>query len=98
MNMVKRSKGLRSKSRQILRKKPRSRGFSSISRSLHQFDIGESVNIVIDPSMHRGMPHIRFQGYTGVVEGKQGTSYVIGIKVGKKRKTLVVRPEHLRRG
>jgi len=96
--MVKRSKGLRSKSRQILRKVPRSRGFSSISRSLHQFDVGESVNIVIDPSTHKGMPHIRFHGYTGKVQGKQGNAYVVAITVGKKRKTLVIRPEHLRRG
>jgi large subunit ribosomal protein L21e len=96
--MVKRSKGLRSKSRQILRKIPRSRGFSSITRSLHQFDVGESVNIVIDPSMHKGMPHIRFHGYNGKIVGKQGNSYVVGLSVGKKKKTLVIRPEHLRRG
>jgi len=52
---------------------------------------------VIDPSIHKGMPHIRFQGHTGKVEGKQGESYVVGIEVGKKHKTLVVRPDHLRR-
>ena len=96
--MVKRSKGLRSKSRQILQIKPRSRGFSSITKSLHKFDIGDSVHIVIDPSTHKGMPHIRFHGFTGSIEGKQGSSYVIGIRVGKKKKTLVIRPEHLRRG
>jgi large subunit ribosomal protein L21e len=96
--MVKRSKGLRSKSRHILRKKPRYRGFSSITRSLQQFDDGEKVNIVIDPSVHRGMPHVRFQGYTGTVLGRQGNSYRVQIRVGKKIKTLVVRPEHIRRG
>jgi large subunit ribosomal protein L21e len=96
--MVKRSKGLRSKSRQILRKKPRHRGFSSITSSLRQYDEGESVNIVIDPAVHKGMPHIRFQGYTGKIKGKQGRSYVVDLKIGNKPKTLVVRPEHLRRG
>ena len=96
--MVKRSKGLRSKSRHILRRKPRDRGFSSLTRSLQQFDDGEKVNIVIDPSVHRGMPHVRFQGYTGTVLGKQGNSYRLQIRVGKKIKTLVVRPEHIRRG
>jgi large subunit ribosomal protein L21e len=96
--MVKRSKGLRSKSRQILQIKPRSRGFSSITKSLRQFDVGDAVHIVIDPSIHKGMPHIRFHGFTGCVEGKQGDAYVVGVRVGKKKKTLVVRPEHLRRG
>ena len=96
--MVRRSKGLRSKSRHILRKKPRYRGYSSITRSLQQFNDGEKVNVVIDPSVHRGMPHVRFQGYTGTVLGRQGNSYRVQIRVGKKIKTLVVRPEHIRRG
>ena len=95
--MVKRSKGIRSKSRHILRKKPRDRGISSITRALQQFEQGDSVNIVIDPSVHKGMPHIRFQGHTGTVEGKQGESYLVGINDGKKHKTLIVRPDHLRR-
>ena len=95
--MVKRSKGIRSKSRQILRKKPRDRGLKSITRALQEFEEGESVNIVIDSAVHKGMPHIRFQGYTGVVEGKQGESYRVGINDGKKHKTLIIRSEHLRR-
>lgn len=96
--MVKRSKGIRSKSRHILRKKPRHRGFTTITRSLQQFNEGEKVNIVIDPSIHQGMPHIRFQGHTGTVVGKQGNSYRVQLTSGKKLKTLVVRPEHIRRG
>lgn len=95
--MVKRSKGIRSKSRKILRKKPRDRGMKSISRALQQFKEGESVNIVIDSSMHRGMPHIRFHGKTGKIEGKQGNSYLVGLNDGKKHKTLIIRSEHLRR-
>lgn len=81
----------------MLRKRPRERGISSITRALQQFKEGESVNIVIDPSMHKGMPHIRFQGHTGKIEGKQGGSYLVGINDGKKHKTLIIRSEHLRR-
>ena len=95
--MVKRSKGIRSKSRNILKKKPRDRGLNSIKRALQEFEEGESVNIVIDPSIHKGMPHIRFHGYTGKVEGKQGESYLVGINDGKKHKTLIIKPDHLRR-
>ena len=95
--MVKRSKGLRSKSRHVLRKKPGDRGIISIKRALQQFDDGEHVNIVIDPSIHKGMPHIRFQGKNGKIEGKQGESYLVGINDGNKHKTLVIKPEHLRK-
>jgi large subunit ribosomal protein L21e len=95
--LVKRSKGIRSKSRKILRKKPRERGIHSITRALQHFEDGESVNIVIDSSVHKGMPHIRFQGYTGKIEGKQGESYLVGINDGKKHKVLIIRSEHLRR-
>ena len=95
--MVKRSRGIRSKSRKLLRKRPRERGIHSIARALQQFEEGDSVNIVIDPSVHRGMPHIRFHGHTGSIEGKQGESYLVGINDGKKHKTLIIRSEHLRR-
>ena len=95
--MVKRSKGLRSKSRHILRKKPRDRGIISITRALQQFEEGDHVNIVINPSIHKGMPHIRFHGKTGKIKGKQGESYIVGISDGKKNKSLIIKPEHLRR-
>jgi len=95
--VVRRSKGIRSKSRNILKKKPRDRGISSIARALQQFEEGDSVNIVLDPSVHSGMPHIRFHGHTGKVEGKQGDAYLVGIDDGKKHKTLIVRSEHLQR-
>jgi large subunit ribosomal protein L21e len=95
--LVKRSKGIRSKSRQILRKKPRDKGISSITRALQQFEEGESVNIVIDSAIHKGMPHVRYHGYTGKIEGKQGESYLVGINDGKKHKILIIRSDHLRR-
>lgn len=95
--MVKRSKGTRSKSRYIMRKKPRTRGVSSSTKALQQFEIGANVSINIDSAVHKGMPHPRFQGYTGKVEGTQGNAYLIGVTVGKKHKTLVVLPEHLGR-
>ena len=95
--MVKRSRGIRSKSRHVLRRKPKDRGISSITRAIQQFEIGESVSVNIDSSIHKGMPHPRFQGYTGKIEGMQGDAYLVGINVGKKHKTLIVRSEHLGR-
>lgn len=95
--MVIRSKGTRSKSRHILRKKPRARGMPSLTKALQQYDIGDPVSINIEASVHKGMPHPQFQGYTGKIEGIQGNAYLVGIIVGKKHKTLIVRPEHLGR-
>ncbi len=94
---MKRSKGTRSKSRYIMRKKPRTRGISAVTRAMQQFEIGSSVSVDIDSAVHKGMPHHRFQGYTGKIEGMQGDAYLVGITVGKKHKTLIVRPEHLGR-
>jgi len=95
--MVRRSKGTRSKTRQLLRKRPRERGSPPITRVLQTFENGEKAGIIIDPSVHKGQPHRRFYGLTGTVVGKQGRAYLIEVKAGKKKKTLIVGPEHLRR-
>jgi len=64
---------------------------------MQQLEIGTSVSVDIDSAVHKGMPHHRFQGYTGKIEGMQGDAYLVGITVGKKHKTLIIRPEHLGR-
>ena len=43
---MQRSRGTRSKTRQILKKKPRARGLSPITRGFQTFETGEKVNIV----------------------------------------------------
>jgi len=93
--MVRRSKGLRSKSRSVFRKKPRERGLHAITSTLQEFEEGQYVNIKIDPGFHKGQPHKRFHGLTGKVVGKQGESYLVDTKVGNMTKKLVIRPEHL---
>lgn len=95
--MVKRSKGFRSKTRQKLRRNPRKRGLSPITRTLQAFETGEKANIVIDPSIHKGQPHPRFHGLTGTIKGTQGGSYLVDVKDGNKLKVLIIRPEHLRK-
>ena len=91
------SKGYRAKTRSLLRRPPRERGKTGLSKILYEYKKGEKAVVKIDPSVHKGMPHNRFQGHTGTVEGKQGESYLVGINDGKKHKTLIVRPDHLRR-
>jgi large subunit ribosomal protein L21e len=95
--MVKRSKGFRSKTRKKLSKRPRDRGISPITKTLQRFEIGDSANIIIDPSIQKGQPHPRFHGLTGKIEGTQGEAYLINVKVGTKIKSLIIRPEHLKK-
>jgi len=95
--MVRASKGLRHKTRKVLSKSPRKRGLSPITHEFQNFEVGESVNIVLDPSIHHGMPHSRFHGKTGVVAGNQGRSFVVKVRDGNKMKTVISRPEHLRK-
>lgn len=93
--MVKASRGLRRKTRNILSKNCRTKGMTPITHEFREFEIGEKVSVVIDPGVHAGMPYMRFQGKTGVVSGKQGRAFVVQLKDGNKPKTVITRPEHL---
>ncbi|ADB58286.1 MULTISPECIES: 50S ribosomal protein L21e [Archaeoglobus] len=89
------SHGFRFKSGRKLRKKIREKGIK-ISRALQTFEVGDRVHIDIDPAVHKGMPHPRFQGRTGVVIGQRGRAYLVRVRDGNSYKTLFVRPEHLK--
>lgn len=94
--MVRRSMGPRSKTRHKLSKKPRQRGMPPPSHALRDFSPGTKVDIVINPAVHGGMPHSRFHGLTGTVLERRGEAYVLDLPVGRKHKTVLARPEHLR--
>ncbi len=94
--MGKRSKGYRSRTRYLLRKKPREKGKIGLSRILQEYKINDKVLIDINPSVHKGMPHRRFHGKIGIVKGQRGKSYIIEVRFGDKVKETIVRPEHLK--
>jgi large subunit ribosomal protein L21e len=89
------SSGTRTKTRNKLKKSARARGLSPITKAFQTFEEGEKVNIIIDPSIHKGMPFSRFHGLTGVVVGERGAAYEVKVKDGNKTKMVVARPEHL---
>ncbi|MHA1637249.1 MAG: 50S ribosomal protein L21e [Candidatus Thorarchaeota archaeon] len=93
--MVKKSHGFRARTRSLMSKRVRSRGLQPVSSVLIDYEIGQRVNVVIDPGVHKGMPHRRYQGRTGVVTGIRGRGIVVELKVDKATKTLIIRPEHL---
>ncbi len=94
---MKKSKGIRQGTRNILRKKPRERGLIPITRALQEFEEGEKARILLEPSVHKGQPHRRFHGKVGIVLGKQGKSFKLRVKDGNMEKIVVSRPEHLRK-
>jgi len=92
---MKKSKGYRAKTRSLLRKKPRDRGKSGLSKILYDYKIGDKVAIKTDPSVHKGIPHRRYHGKIGIITDKRGKSYVISVKQGNAAKEITVRPEHI---
>jgi large subunit ribosomal protein L21e len=95
--MVKASKGYRRRTRYVMQKRARDRGLSPITRIFQTFEVGEKANINLDPSVHKGVPHVRFHGHTGTVVRMQGEAYLIDVRMGRKMKQVIVRPEHLRK-
>lgn len=95
--MAQRTGNFRRKTRSKLKKNIRNKGKISIIRYLQRFNIGDKVHLVAEPAVQKGMYHPDFHGRTGVVKNKRGDCYEILIKVGKKEKTLIVHPIHLKK-
>ena len=74
--MVTRTKGSRQGTRSILRKSKRERRRLFIGRTMHTYQEGDKVAIVLDGAQQKGMPHRRFQGRTGEISGIQGLSLI----------------------
>jgi large subunit ribosomal protein L21e len=94
--LVRHSKGYRSRTRTLFRKKPRERGKVGLSRLLKTYNPGDKVTIMIDSSVHKGMPHRRYHGRVGIVKVRRGRSYVIEVAEGRQTHTLIARPEHIK--
>ena len=95
--MVEAPKGFRHRTRKVLRKHIREKGaVPPLSLLMIEYKSGHKVHIKINPAIHKGMPHRRYHGKTGVVIGKRGKAYIVSVYLGDKEKILFVRPEHLR--
>lgn len=94
--MGKKSKGYRAKTRSLLRRKPRERGKTGLSKILHEYKLGDKVVIKIDPSAHKGMPHRRYHGRHGIITDKRGRAYVLKVSQGDATKEIIACPEHLK--
>lgn len=88
--------GPRKKTRHLLRKHLRERGLFPVTRLIQRFEIGQKVHVVIDPSVHKGMPHRRFHGRTGTIVGRRGRAWLLEVPDGDSKKIVIARPQHLR--
>lgn len=95
--MAKRIGGNRRKTRHKLAKNVRARGKISLAKYFQEFNKGDKVCLVAEPSIHLGMYFPRFHGKAGTILGKKGKCYEIQIKDINKEKKVVVHPTHLKR-
>ena len=89
------SKGYRVKTRALLKRGPREKGKTVLSKILYEYKLGEKVVVSIDPSVHKGMPHRRYHGKVGVIVSKRGRAYMVDVTQGEAVKEILIRPEHL---
>ena len=95
--MVKASQGPRHRTRKILKKKVREKGaVPPLSLVMRKYSVGDKVYIKPNPAIHDTLPHRRYVGKVGVVEGMRGRAYVVKVYLGSKEKKLIIYPEHLR--
>jgi len=90
--MGRKSRGPRARTRQKLQQ----REVVTPNKFLQKFEIGDYVAIDICPSSHN-FPHPRFHGRVARVIGRRGRAYVLELDDFGKKKTLIVKPEHLKR-
>jgi large subunit ribosomal protein L21e len=81
----------------VLTKRVREKGKLGLSRLLAKYEVGDKVIINIDPGIHKGMPHKRFQGKVGTVVEKRGRAYVLDLPQRKTSKYIIAGPEHIKR-
>ena len=94
---MKKTGGLRRKTRYLFKKHKKQKGKISLSRYLQTFKQGDKVRLTVEPAVQKGMYHPRFYGKTGIIQTKKGKCYDVLITDGGKQKTLIVHPIHLKR-
>lgn len=95
--MVQRKGGMRRKTRSLFRKTLREKGEVPIRSYLQEFEIGDKVAMVIEPSIQEGVFHKRFHGKGGKITGKAGKCYTVVFSDFNKTKTIIAHPVHLKK-
>jgi len=78
------------------KKRIRTRGKVPMSKYFQELKKGDRVSVIIEDSVQPRFPE-RIQGRTGVIEGKRGRSYIVGIQMMDMKKQFVLAPVHLKK-
>ncbi len=78
------------------KKSIRTRGKLQLSRYFQELSKGDFVSISREPAVQSSFP-TRFQGLTGVVEGRKGKTYIVKLKDGNQSKEILIEPIHLKK-
>ncbi|MBD3319129.1 50S ribosomal protein L21e [Candidatus Woesearchaeota archaeon] len=95
--MVRRKGGLRKKTRHLMRKNKKDRGKLSLTRFFAEYEVGDKVKLLADPTYQKGMFFLRYHGKNAIVQHRRGNCYEVSIRDGGKIKTLISHPIHLRK-
>ena len=95
--MTNRKGGYRHKTRQVMRQHIRNKGKIPLRAYLASYEKDERVILKANPAVQKGMYHLRFHGRVGTIGEKRGECYVMTIKDGGKKKTLIVHPIHFKK-
>jgi large subunit ribosomal protein L21e len=93
---LKRSKGYRSGTRQLLRKGWKTGRMRPVTPLLRDYNVGEKVIIQLEPSVVKGQPHRRYHGKIGAILERRGRAYVVNVQDGNKMRKIIARPDHLK--
>jgi len=69
----------------------------SVNDVMKEFELGDKVQVVIDSSSHSGLPYKGFQGLTGEVSGKRGSSFEVKLNKGNRKIMVVTTAVHLKK-
>ncbi|MHA1680242.1 MAG: 50S ribosomal protein L21e [Promethearchaeota archaeon] len=94
--MMGKNHGYRRSTRSVFKKKVRDKGMSPLTSLLIKYDVGDIVDVKVDPSVHKGMPHRRFHGKTGRIIEKRGKAFVVEIRDKKKMKFITTTRDHFK--
>lgn len=90
-----RSNGKRANTRDLFKKAFRKKGNEHVSTFLQVFKVGQYVDIRINPTVMKGMPHKFYHGRTGRVFNVSRTS--VGVEVSKRvRNRVILKRFHIR--
>lgn len=94
-----RSKGYRRRTRSLFSKGQKEHGAPRVTKIIQQFKVGDLVDIKVDPSVVKGMPHKYYHGKTGKVYNvnRRAVGVILYRCVGYKfiERHINVRVEHL---